>query len=316
MTDGQETSLGEGAQPAVTVLLCTYNGGKYLREQLDSIAKQDWPHIDLFVSDDGSTDDTLEILKDYKWSKGDFRVLDGPRAGYVANFLSLLVREDYDAEYTAFSDQDDIWKPEKLSRAISTLRDLPKDQPALYCSRTHLVDEHNNIIGISPLFRKKPAFGNALVQSLAGGNTMVMNRAARNIMRDVGTAAVVCHDWWVYMLVTGAGGKVIYDTQPTLHYRQHGGNLIGCNHGFLAQFRRLYMVLVGCYKEWNSLNLSSLEAVEHKLTEENRRLLRRFSSMRDKSLPRRLYELFSLRLYRQTFLGQMSMYIAVLFKRF
>jgi hypothetical protein len=107
----------------------------------------------------------------------------GPAEGSTANFLSLTCRADIDADYFAYADQDDVWESDKLERAVNWLKTIPEGVPALYGSRTLLVDARNQHIGYSPLFEREPNFRNALVQSIAGGNTMVFNRAARDLLR-------------------------------------------------------------------------------------------------------------------------------------
>ena len=102
--------------------------------------------------------------------------------------------------------------------------------PLLFCSRTLTITESGTPVGMSPLFRRTPSFRNALVQSLAGGNTMVLNRAARDIVALASRRArFVSHDWWAYLLVTGAGGVVHYSAKPLVRYRQHAQNLVGAN---------------------------------------------------------------------------------------
>src|SRR5690606_35735006 len=153
--------------------------------------------------DDGSEDNTRTILEAYKkkWGAERLSLRAGPTEGFVANFLSLTCRASIEADYYAYSDQDDIWDADKLERAVRWLETIPKDIPALYCSRTRLVDAEKNHIGFSPLFTAPPSFANALIQSVAGGNTMVFNNAAREILRQAGeNVQVITHDSWPYVV--------------------------------------------------------------------------------------------------------------------
>ena len=163
--------------PLVAVLICTHDGARFLAEQLDSIISQDYKKISLWASDDGSKDDTKKILARYQSldKNNRFTIHYGPREGFAANFHSLICHLDIQADYFAYSDQDDVWEPDKLSCAIAKLENVPSGVPALYCSRTILIDESGHYIGLSPLFEKPPSFANALVQNVGGGNTMVMN---------------------------------------------------------------------------------------------------------------------------------------------
>jgi len=209
--------------PKVIILMGTYNGQRYLEEQLDSICAQTHKNWELWISDDGSSDNTGQILKDYQTRLGEhvLRIFSGPRKGFSANFLSLVCNENLAGTYFAYSDQDDIWQPSKLQKAVSWLNTVSDETPALYCGRTKLVNEHGEAIGFSPLFKKRTGFLNALIQNIGGGNTMAFNFSALNLLREAGEAInIVAHDWWTYMVVSGAGGVVFYDPNPTLDYRQ------------------------------------------------------------------------------------------------
>ena len=145
--------------------------------------------------------------------------------GFWQNFVSLVRSDDVDGDLFAYSDQDDVWFPEKLAKAVSWFEARPTDQPALYFTRTELIEEGGAPIGFSPLFVRAPTFQNALVQNIGGGNTMVFNRAARLALRATpADVALVAHDWWTYQVVTGIGGLAHYDPWPSLKYRQHGRN--------------------------------------------------------------------------------------------
>lgn len=303
------------AASRVAILLCTYRGQRYLAEQLDSFAAQSHTNWEVWASDDGSEDDTHSILDAYKkrWGVGRLSIHLGPAEGFAANFLSLTCNASINAEFYAYSDQDDVWEADKLSRAVRWLESLPANIPALYCSRTRLVDSDNNEIGVSPLFTKPPSFANALMQNIGGGNTMVFNKAARKLLREAGeNKSVITHDWWVYMVVTGCGGLVFYDSKPTLRYRQHGGNLVGTNANWAARLKRARMVFQGRFKCWNDRNISALLTLEHRLTPENREVLRRFSRARGMSLIPRLIQLKRSGIYRQTLLGNISLVVAAI----
>lgn len=301
--------------PKVAILLCTYHGQRYLAEQLDSFATQSHNNWEVWASDDGSKDDTRAILMAYKaqWPAGRLSIHVGPAEGFAANFLSLTCRAGIQADFYAYSDQDDVWEADKLSRALHWLTTVPPSIPALYCSRTRLVDAENNEIGISPLFTKTPAFANALMQNIGGGNTMVFNNAARELLREAGeNKYVITHDWWAYMVVTGCGGRVFYDSKPTLRYRQHGGNLVGTNSNWAARFKRIRMLFQGRFKHWNDCNISALLTLEHRLTPENREILQRFAHARGMSLIPRLIHLKRSGIYRQTLLGNIGLIAAAI----
>lgn len=305
--------------PQVAILLCTFQAQRFLADQLQSIKAQHWQAWKLWVSDDGSTDQTLGILEHHRteWGAQHLHVQPGPCKGSTANFLSLACHPDINADGFAFCDQDDLWHPDKLARAMRWLQTVPANTPALYCSRTVLVDEHNQPIGHSHLFEHPPGFRNALVQSIAGGNTMVFNRAARELLLAAGPAVeAITHDWWTYMLVTGSGGRVHYDPEPTLRYRQHGQNQFGSNISVADQLQRVQQLLQGRYRGWINANLTALLRMRHRFTPEHQQVLDGVVRARSRWVGARLLELHRCGLYRQSRLGQFGLWVAALLNRF
>jgi glycosyltransferase involved in cell wall biosynthesis len=303
----------------VAILLCTFNGERHLSRQLDSILKQDHRDWVIYVSDDGSSDQTLSILRTYQQKVGDRRliVLQGPRAGYAANFMSLLRAAEVSGDYFAFCDQDDWWEPGKLTKGLTWMRRQPADVPALHCGRTRLIDDRDQSIGYSPLFARQPSFRNALVQSLAGGNTMLLNAAAHQLMlQSPAELPITSHDWWAYLLVTGCGGHVYYDADPMIGYRQHDANLIGSNAGIWSRLDRLKKMLEGNYQGWNDTNLAGLKVFDARLTLESRQVIALFEEARHAGFFKRLRSLARAGLYRQTFPGNLGMVLAVALHRF
>jgi glycosyltransferase involved in cell wall biosynthesis len=310
---GFATSSLKTSQKKVAILLATFQGHRYLEEQLHSFLDQSHQNWELWVSDDGSSDQTLAILDDFKnkLAKNHMSIQFGPQKGFAANFLSLTCHDDILADYYAYSDQDDVWEKEKLARALSWLESVPDDIPALYCGRTRLVDKHKNVIGLSPLFDKPPNFANALVQNIGGGNTMIFNNVARKLLQATGECIpVITHDWWAYILISGCGGKVFYDSTPMLIYRQHENNLVGMNSSWSDRLKRLRMLLQGRFKEWNDANIIALESIEYRLIPENRSILEQFAAARRKSLLPRLIHLKRSGIYRQTLLGNLGLILA------
>ncbi len=300
-----------------TVLLCTYNGENHLHQQLDSILNQSIDNINVLASDDGSSDNTLSILKKYKlsWTKGYFKILAGPQKGFAENFLSLTCNAKAHSDYFAFCDQDDIWDKNKLKKAHAFLN-TKNNTPSVYCSRTENIDESGKELKTtSPLFQKELSFSNALVQSIAGGNTMVFNNKALQLLQAAGIQKVISHDWWTYLLITGAGGSIFYDPQPQVKYRQHNKNLIGANVSFLARTKRLKMLTQGVFRDWNTININALQNNRDHLTPASRELLDTFIAARQESLFKRLYLFHKSTVYRQTTFGNMALMVAVFLKK-
>jgi len=306
------------AEPKVAILLCTYHGEKYLSEQLDSIAAQTHGNWEVWASDDGSSDDTHQILLKYQtlWGNERLSIHSGPREGFVANFLSLVTHADIEADFYAYSDQDDILESDKLQRAISFLRTVPTDVPGLYCSRTRVVNAENKTIILSPDYCRPPSFKNALAQNIASGNTMVFNHATRALlMRVEGTTSVVYHDWLTYLLVSGCGGRVHFDKLPSLRYRQHDHNQLGSNLGFSATLFRFFLMLRGRFQGWNAQNISILHGFQDRLTEESRRVLKQFDQARNSGFFNRIARFRQSGVHRQTLLGNIGLFLAVLLRK-
>ncbi|MEH5979201.1 glycosyltransferase family 2 protein, partial [Enterobacter roggenkampii] len=266
-------------QPKVTILLCTYNGQEFLKKQLDSIINQTYTHWDIYVSDDGSSDRTIEILRHYQKKLGKNRlvILDGPGQGFARNFLSLIYNHCIFSDYYAFCDQDDIWNSDKLERSLSALSSKSQT-PALYCSRTELIDEQDITIGYSYNFSKAATLKNALIQSIAGGNTMLINHAARKIITKVPESILVpSHDWWIYQCVCACGGYVYYDSTSTVKYRQHSGNIVGANRLLSARILRFKLLFSGSLRPSIDKNILLLKALNGHLTEESKILIDKFN---------------------------------------
>ncbi|CAM8402057.1 WcaA Glycosyltransferases involved in cell wall biogenesis [Candidatus Methylopumilus universalis] len=298
--------------PTVAILLCTYQGQKFIQEQLDSFANQTFTNWKLYVSDDHSSDNTVKIINQFKIKTNDRRIISaGPQNGFAAHFFSLTDHTNIKADFYAWSDQDDVWRKHKLMRAIRWLETQPKNRPAVFCSRTCIVDKHNKIMGFSPLFEKPKTFKNALVQNVGGGNTMVFNRKARDLFLKVEKEfEIISHDWLMYQIVTGCGGEVFYDFAPLVRYRQHDSNVVGQNNTWKARYKRFTMILKGRYQYWNHQNIEVLKGLKSDLTPSNYKTLQMWITLRQSSLIKRIYLLRKSGIYRQTFFEDITLYLA------
>ena len=307
-----------GNPKLVAILLGSFNGEQFLSDQLTSFAGQSYPHWSLWVSDDGSIDKTQSIFDAFskRHATHEMGWFEGPKKGFAANFLSLVCNMNIQADYFAYSDQDDIWESNKLSRAVNFLASIPHDKPALYCSRTEYVDQSNVSLGLSMPYQKPASFNNALVQNIASGNTMIFNQAARRLLVQAGPCVdIELHDWWTYLLITGAGGKVFFDQVPSVRYRQHSQNLWGMNTSFQAQVIRIRKLLAGRFQNWNERHIQGLNAVLQVLTPNNKNVFLLFQAARKKSLIPRLVGLKKAKIYRQTLMGNLGLVVAALLGR-
>lgn len=208
---------------AVQVLMSTYNGARYIEEQLASIYAQQDVDVVLTVRDDGSTDDTLSILE-RECAAGRLNWYSGPNKGAAMSFWDLVLNAP-DSEYYAFSDQDDYWDCDKLKVAVEAIKD-DGSTPALYFCQTRLVDEalkEMPSVKISPLL----TYGEALIYQFVGGCTMVFNNALRKQLVKYTPSFIRMHDLWVYDVAQAIGAHVVFDKEAHISYRQHGGNAVG-----------------------------------------------------------------------------------------
>lgn len=309
---------GANEQP-VLIAMTVCNAAANLDAQLRSIAAQDHENWTLIVSDDGSQDGSAGIAQRFAQKVGARRVIvrQGPQEGFAENFLTIVRDFWQPGLYLAFSDHDDVWFPDRLSRGLRALAGTG-DTPALYCSRTIITDATLRPLRLSPPRPRAPSFQNALAQNIAAGNTILANPAAARLLHEAACRKprIVSHDWWAYQIVTGAGGTILHDDAPTVLYRQHAANQIGANDSARARMRRIGMILSGVYRRWNDINLAALASAADLLTAENRDLVERFAAIRSRTRGlRSMIALRKLRLYRQTPASTAALYIAALFNR-
>lgn len=305
-------------ETSVAIILCTYNGEEYLEEQLDSIVNQTFKNWVIIASDDCSNDRTIDILKTYQATLGEekLKIITGPKKGFAWNFLSALRLCHDDFDYYAFSDQDDIWLKDKLEQGINLLNIRDSSRPAIHCGRTFLINEAGYTYGKSYLFRRRPSFENALMQNIAGGNTMLINKAAKKLIDLTPTSCkVISHDWWVYILITGCGGEVIYDPIPRVLYRQHERNIIGSNTSVLSKISRIKKLFDGQFRKWNQYNINALSFFENNLQARSKKIYISFNEVRNSNLPLRFYHFFKAGFYRQTLSGNIALLVGVLLKK-
>lgn len=211
-------------RPNVAVLLSTYNGARFLPEFLLSLANQDFQVSTLYLRDDGSSDDSCRLVEAL-WSPRP--ILIDPshgHAGAAESFLRLLNLTSDDVDVALFADQDDVWSPAKVRTSVDALEG--QDEPTLYFSNLVITDERLAPIRIHHDRPPRPSFGNALVQNIATGNTIAMNRPAIDLLKLHMPSHAIMHDAWCYLVISGCGG-VVYDPTPRVLYRQHAKNALG-----------------------------------------------------------------------------------------
>ena len=292
---------------SVAVLLCTFNGEKYLPDLLKSLTLQRKVQLTLFVIDDHSTDNSLEILKNSNLNIKFF--LDIGERDPVKNFMKLIKLTPDEFDYYCFCDQDDYWLKNKL---IYSIYKLNQNKASLIGSRSFYTDKNLKITGKSIYFKKKPSLKNALVQSIAGGNTMTWTKKFHQELLLHPIYHPASHDWYLYQFCTYFNHKFIFNHIPVILYRQHENNVVGSNVGFLNTLKRIILGLKGQYKFWhecNRIHLNSFKKYKH--SKDSQMSVDEFYNLRELKFFR-LIKLRKQKVYRQTLQGQMMLYLATL----
>lgn len=214
----------------VAILMSTYNGERFLDDQIQSIIKQTYDNFELYIRDDGSKDSTQKIIQKYSDANDNIHFFNGghvKNVGVVRSFMSLL--KGTDADYYMFSDQDDYWKPTKVEHTISVMEaEKDQDQPVCVHTDLQIVDSSlhgNEVMNGDDVWHN---FNNLLFCNCVTGCTMMINQALKDKadLDNLDLNHVYMHDWWL-ALIASYFGKLIYLNEPTILYRQHGDNVVG-----------------------------------------------------------------------------------------
>ena len=225
----------------VQVLMATYNGEKYIRAQLDSILNQDGVEVQILVRDDGSQDNTLNILREYA-TKGALEWYKGEHLTVAQGYLELIQRANSSADYYAFSDQDDVWDNDKLAIACHQLNYQSQTVPSLYFCGQTLVDSNLAELSIHRLNDKRNLTSRFIYSGNAGCTT-VFNRRLAKLVNEYSPSYSMMHDSWLLKVCLCTGGTVIADPDTHMKYRQHGNNTVGLGVGLKAQIQQLKQYL-------------------------------------------------------------------------
>lgn len=204
----------------VAVLISTYNGEKFLKEQLDSILNQTYKNIEIVIRDDGSKDSTLEIIKEYQKKYSNIVLKEGVNVGFMSSFFKLLGMAN--ADYYAYCDQDDVWLENKIELAVNELNNADDTKPNLVFGNSDYYDENMQFIS-KGAEHKWFNFRNSLYECCGQGMTMTINKKARDLIIENIPENCFFHDWWTYMICSGMG-NVFYNDITTVKYRRFKKN--------------------------------------------------------------------------------------------
>lgn len=260
------------------MLMSTYNGHKYLAEQIDSIFKQRGVEVNLYVRDDGSTDNTVEILEKLKGKYEQITIYAGENIGWKKSFIWLLQNVQENADFYAFADQDDVWKESKLEAAVLRLEG-DNGFPGVYCSNLTFVDENRNKLNIRWKKRyKTPNELHCIVNGFGMGNTIVFDRKMLELLRKgrLADTGKISHD--VLVSVIGVYlARIVFDEESHILYRIHGNNSGTKSRDIIARLSRAFDYSVFFFVDTANYMLNNYDAL---LSEEQREILILFKNIK------------------------------------
>lgn len=227
----------------VAILLSTYNGAQYLKEQLNSIENQTYADWVLYIRDDGSSDGTQQIINQYCQADARIRFINQENqvnVGVKDSFWQLL--QNSEADVYLFCDQDDFWKPNKVELSVQKLTSFDFKTPALVFTNLTVTDENLNVVldqQLPPDIMKVLSFDRMITDNRVTGCTIGINQALKKIAFDTDTTKIVMHDWWLALLAK-CFGNIEYISEPTILYRQHGTNQVGTNQSLTVRLKKSF----------------------------------------------------------------------------
>ncbi len=272
----------------VNILMSTYNGQQFLAEQIRSIQDQSYTDWTLFIRDDGSSDNTKEILKDFERQDSRIHLIDSDKSdnlGVIKSFHKLVNHDR--ADYYFFSDQDDVWLPNKLELSLKEAQNYLADLPLMVYMDLKVVNQDLEIMTESMVKSQSHHANTELVQELTEntvtGGVAMINHALAEMWQE--TDDILMHDWYLALLASAFGNLVFID-QPGELYRQHSDNVLGART-LSKRFKKWIRphILFAVY--WDLIKNSQKQArhlLQMPLSQSNRELIEAFVTIMDKSM--------------------------------
>lgn len=294
----------------VVILISTYNGEKYILDQIESLIKQTYKNISILIRDDGSTDKTIEIIKKIQEKNKNIILIEGENIGFINSFFELL-KASNDADYYAYCDQDDVWMENKIQRAVEHLEKTNSNNPVLYFSNSDYYDTDMNFIATAEK-EKVYSFRNSLVECVTQGMTMIINKKSRDVIVSNRPDNCLYHDWWTYMICSGFG-EIIYDSESLVKYRRHNRSVTveGKSRLKLFIFRVHKFLLNDSLKQIKKQWKDYKKFYYNKLSEEDKKLLDLFTHKYNFFIS--LKKVFYPKRFRRKIIDEISVRILFLF---
>lgn len=259
----------------VAVIMSTYNGERFISEQLDSILNQTYKNIEVVVRDDGSKDKTVEIVKEYMEKYSNIVLYQGENLGFIKSFFELLNLAE--ADYYSYADQDDIWMENKIELAVNSLNKLDNSKPNMAFGNSDYYDENMKFIGAGPK-NKKTSFLKALFSCCGQGMTMTVNKKTRDMIIDNTPKTCFFHDWWTYLVCIGLG-NVAYDNVTTVKYRRRKENATSEGQGYfrLLIWRIKHLLVDDGMKDIKQQMINYSDYYYYQLSDEDKKTIKLFT---------------------------------------
>ena len=266
------------ANPRVVVLLSSYNGAKYVEAQIKSILCQTHTNLELLIRDDGSTDDTIEIIERLAETDSRITFIHGDmNLGYPKCFYALTDMAP-DADYYFFSDQDDVWFEDKIERAVDMLSSVSPDRPAAYYGGYTICDSELNPVKDAHPMSKKITLKDTLFEVCGLEFTMAVNRNALILLNNNMPSFSTGRGTWMSMLYS-VYADIICDNRPCAYYRRHESTVTASNQSFFGLLAwRIKYLFGGGFKDFHEIIRDFYLTMGEKLDAGNRRMLKLFAN--------------------------------------
>ena len=288
----------------VAILMSTYNGEKYIKEQIESLIHQTYNNFYIYIRDDGSKDNTISRIKEIQRNHDNIVLIEAENVGFIKSFFELL-NLCSDADYYAYCDQDDVWMEDKIERAVSFLNRTDSNKPALHFSNSDYYDENMNYLATAKK-EKVYNFRHSLVECVTQGMTMVINNKTRELIIKDTPKTCLFHDWWTYMVCSGIG-QIVYDDKSLVKYRRHNKSVTveGRTQIDLLIFRIKSFIIGDSLKKIKEQIIEYDRFYYNQLSEENKKLIKLFTNKKY-SLKNALKKVLYPERFRRKFLDEIN----------
>ena len=295
----------------IQVLMSTYNGGKFIMEQIESILNQKKVDVNLLIRDDGSTDDTIEIIESYCRKNPNVSYYCGNNIKPAKSFMDLINNSDDNYDYYALSDQDDFWMNDKLYNALEMINQKDNNLPSFYFSNLIIVDESLNLLSKSNI-NFDISFESSLIKNPATGCTIVFDKKFKKEIKKVQPENIIMHDWWLYCYANSIDCSICYDKNSYIKYRQHSNNVLGYEKGI-----KKWKLRLNRFFHLNNLRLKQCQEIKKipNLSKDKKDILDLICNYQ-KKIKYKIKIIFSKKYKTNSFISDLLFKINILFNKF